>query len=170
MKKFTPKLVRLSDEALANIPEALATVLPAKRLAYAVKPEDNGLIFISDAPNAAGRICTFVNADQVEFLPKTTAKSPKVSIEVIITAEEQACQGTQVLNVPVPENVTDEELLAIVESAAKNMNSYEPDTESENAEPGTAPSAHQLLAMYLTEYGTGDTDVLQPDLAISVQI
>ena len=170
MKKFTPKLVRLSDEALAKIPDALAAVLPAGRLAYAIKPEDNGSIFISDAPDATGRICTFVNADQVEFLPKTTAKSPKVSIEVTITPDQQGCCGTQILTVPVPENVTDEELLAIVRSAAENLTSYSPDAENPELEPGMTPSAHTMLAMYLSEYGTGETTVLRPDLAISVQV
>lgn len=167
-KKYTPRLVRLTDDALKTIPEALKNALPTENLAYAVRPEDSGAICISDAPDAVGHICAFISAKDVEFLPKTTAKSPKVSVSVTIDTLNDAAGSEQTLMIAVPENMTDAELLAAVRAAGPNLAKYRESLTPDENKP--MPEAHELLAMYLTEFGPGEASVLTPDLHTSITL
>lgn len=171
MKKFVPKLVKLSEEAVASIPAALAADLPAGHMAYAIKPEENGSVFVSDAPIGIGHICTFVKSEDVEFLPKVTAKSPRVNIDVTIKANDEdsglnSANITKTLAVTVPENVTDEELLAVISAAGKNLKQYRDTMCSEQPDM----NMHTLMAAYLTDYMPGETVVLMPDMQVTVEI
>ena len=168
MKKYIPKLVKLSDEAISTLPKALADALPAGHMAYAVQPEGDGAVCISDAPDTIGHVCAFVKAEHVEFLPKTTAKSPKVSIDVCIEPQNDDDISNRIIMVAVPDNMTDEEMLAAVAAAGPNLGSYKAKMHVAEGEP--APEIHEVLAAYLTEYGPGEATVLKPDLELHIEL
>lgn len=150
MKKSSPKLIKLAEEAVETLPKALADALPAGHMAYAIKPEENGAVLISDAPSAVGHICAFVAAEHVESLPKITAKSGHCIISVSFEPDENGNEDHGLLNVSVPEGMTDEELEAVVNRAGEQTGSLE------------------ALAANLTEYGPGMAEIIKPDICLAI--
>ena len=155
MKKSAPKLVRLSDEAVNTLPESLKNALPAGHMAYAIQPEDNGVILISDAPSAAGHICAFVQADQVEMLPKvkerTANKASGCCISVSFEPDADGNEEHGLLNMAVvPEGLTDEELTEIIKHTGQ-----------------LTGNLNELVEM-LANYGPAPVEIVTPDIVVTV--